>query len=415
MRRKVVRGLGIVVGVIVVAAAALVLRAKWIMAKSYADVPEPSIVADGSAHGIARGEVLFHSICLECHGGPDGRATGKALPEVPAFIGEFWSANLAHPQRGVHALSDGKIARTIRTGVLHDGTLSPLMGTFSKIGDRDVAAILGYMRSRPRVLEPGGELPPRSRLTLVGTLLLTYVGKVDAAVDAPPAVVPVPPKGPTALYGRYMTEVLDCASCHTAGFGSDKMNEPSAFAGGFELVDPTGAKIWTKNITPDDETGIGRWSVSDFEHAIAGGVTPDGHPVRRPMPLFARLDHTDTEAVYTFLRTVPKVRRPNTPGSAPTAGPIPSDPPEALFTKLGCVSCHGDGAPHRDKITVALDKSDDEVAAWILDPQAKKPGSAMPSFKTMIDRDQATALARYAKSLASSRAATSRKSADAPL
>ncbi len=315
----------------------------------------------------------------------------------------------------MHALSDGKIARAIRTGVLHDGRLSVLMNGFGKIGDRDVAAILGYMRSRPPVFEPTPHeaVQPRTKLTLTGAMILTYVAKIG--VDRP-LTVPVPEKAPDVAYGRYMTEVLDCGGCHTDGFESDKSTGPKAFAGGFELTEPaTGLKIYTKNITPDDETGIGRWSVDDFERAIAGGVAPNGHVIRKPMPQFARLDHTDATAIYTYLRTVPKVHRPNTPGGSPLEKAGAGDSPEVLFTKLGCVSCHGDGAPHRDKIAGAIGKSDDEVAAWILDPQAKKPGAAMPSFKSMIDRDQATSLARYARSLASTRLASAPKNTTTPL
>lgn len=413
-RRRVIKGFGVVVLVGIVLMVALVLRAKWLVERSYADVPEPTITADTSPEGVARGEMLFHSICIECHGGADGRATGKHLTEIPAFLGDFWSANLAHPERGVHTLSDGKIARAIRVGVVSDGRLSAAMNGFGKIGDRDVAALLGYMRSRPPAFAPGGETQPKTRLTLTGAFILTYVAKVHVDPALPSSVVAVPPKDRTVAYGRYMTEVFDCAGCHTEGFGADKMNSDGAFAGGFELVDPNGVKIWTKNITPDEDTGIGRWSVDDFERAVTAGVGPHGYVVRRPMPRFSRLDRTDVEAIYAFLRTVPKVHRQNTEGGSPVEKTISADPPEALFAKLGCVSCHGENAPHRDKIAAAIGKSDDAVADWILDPQTIKPGAAMPSFKTMLDRDQAKALARYVKTLGRERlAATSNETATA--
>ena len=99
----------------------------------------------------------------------------------------------------------------------------------------------------------------------------------------------------------------------------------------------------------------------------------------------------------TYLRTVPKVTRSNTPGGAPLQKPSANDPPELLFTNLGCITCHGPNGPHRDKLAGALPKSDDVVADWILDPQATKPGSAMPSFKTVLNHDQALGLARYVK------------------
>lgn len=394
--RKVWKVVGISGLVLALAAAALVLRAHWVLERSYADVPEPPITADTSPEGVARGELLFHSICFECHGGADGRATGKALYDVPSFLGEVYAANLAHPEHGVRRRTDGQLARVIRHGVLPDGRLSVLMNAFGKIGDRDVAAILGYLRSPARVFDPAGEDQPRTRFTLTGKVILTYVAKVG--VRAPTSGMPVPPKEPTAAYGRYMVDVLDCGGCHTDGFASDKTEKPGAFAGGFELTDPLGAKIWTKNITPDDETGIGRWSAEDFHRAVTAGTTPTGELVRRPMPMFARLDRTDTEAVYAYLRTVPKVHRRNVPGG--TARPSTPESAEVLFARLGCAGCHGDGAVHRDKLAGALAKSDDEVADWILDPQAKKPGVLMPPFKSVIDREQAIALARYAKSRA---------------
>src|SRR6185295_18690700 len=195
-------------------------------------------------------------------------------------------------------------------------------------------------------------------------------------------------KAPNADYGRYMVQVLDCATCHTEGFAPDKMQDPNAFAGGFELMDPAGVKIWTKNITPDDETGIGKWSVDDFERAIARGQTPDGYLVRKPMPLFSRLDRTDVEAIYAYLRTVPKKTRSNTVGGSPLKKPSPNDPPELLFVNLGCITCHGPNGPHRDKLSSAVSKSDEAVAEWILDPQKTKPGTAMPSFQSVLTKEQ---------------------------
>src|ERR1044071_7071114 len=103
-------------GVVLSFIGGLVGRAEYIVSRSYADVAEPPIAADTSPAGVARGELLFHSVCFECHGGADGRATGKHLEEVPKFLGDFYSANLAHPSQGVRKLSDGKIARAIRHG-----------------------------------------------------------------------------------------------------------------------------------------------------------------------------------------------------------------------------------------------------------------------------------------------------------
>jgi mono/diheme cytochrome c family protein len=398
MRRRILKILGLLLGALVLAFVVLVARAKWILERNYANVAHPPIAADASDAGVKRGEMLFQSLCIECHGGPNGRATGKHLAEVPAFLGTFYSANLAHPELGVHRRSDAELARTLRLGVLPNGTFSPVMSGFTKLGDSDVAAILGYMRSKPAELEPFGASQPASELSLAGQLILTLVA--GAKVEEKVQVIPVPPKGSSLEYGRYMVQVMDCVGCHTEGFSADKMQHSAAFAGGFELTDPTGAAIWSKNITADDETGIGRWSLDDFDRAVTRGINPQGYLVRKPMPLFARLDRTDIEAIYGFLRSMPKVQRPNTPGGHPLQRARPSDSPEQLFVNVGCSACHGQSAPYRDKLRGALGKSDADVAAWILDPQAQKPGSTMPSFQHALDRSQAEQLAKYVRAIA---------------
>ena len=400
MRSKIWRYVGTALALIAALCIVLIARAKWVIARSYSHVPRPEIAADTSAAGVARGEMLFQSLCMECHGGSDGRATGKKLDEVPEFLGTFYSANLAHPEHGVRRRSDGEIARVLRFGVLPDGRFSPAMSGFNVLGDSDVSAILGYMRSGADAFAPTGVEQPRSTLTLVGSVILTYVAGVS--FDRPATGVRVPDKAVTKEYGRYMVQAMDCVGCHTDGFDSDKLNDPAAFAGGFEFTDPLGAKIWTKNITPDEETGIGKWSRDDFERALTRGVTPQGYLVRKPMPLFSRLDHTDVAAIHEYLSSVPKLHHPNRPGGQPLQKARAEDPPEVLFVNVGCASCHGKTGPYRQKIQGALGKSDQDVASWILDPQASKPGSIMPSFQNTLSRSQAEELARYVKVIAKS-------------
>lgn len=396
MRRTITRILGFGLALTVILVSALFIRAQWVLKRSYADVQLPGITADRSPAGVQRGEMLFQTLCMECHGGKDGRATGKHLAEVPAFLGAFYSANLAHAEHGVHQRSDGELARALRTGVLPNGRFSFIMSMFEGLGDNDIAAILGYVRSRPPALLPGGEMQPESVPSLVGGLLVTVAGAgVDR--DAVKRAVPVPPRAPTVEYGRYMARTLDCVGCHTPGFVStkEKMVAPDAFAGGVDLVDPTGTTIWSRNITKDAATGIGRWSLADFERAVTRGVRPDGYLVRKPMPLFSRLEHVDIEAIHRFLQTLPAVHRPNTPGGHPLKKAQPHDAPETLFVSVGCAACHGELAPYRDRLRGAGGKSEAAIAAWILDPQSVKPGSIMPSFNHSLDRAQAEGLARY--------------------
>ena len=62
--------------------------------------------------------------------------------------------------------------------------------------------------------------------------------------------------------------MADCAACHTANGGAP-------FAGGRAFVLPFGT-IYTPNLTPDPETGIGKWTDTDFLNAVHRGIAPDG-------------------------------------------------------------------------------------------------------------------------------------------
>ena len=75
-------------------------------------------------------------------------------------------------------------------------------------------------------------------------------------------------------------------------------------------------------------------------------------------------------------------------------------PPEELFIKLGCPTCHAKGAPHEDKLAASVGKPVGEVADWIRDPQRKKPGTIMPSFGSRLDEAEALALAAWVQRMA---------------
>ena len=77
-------------------------------------------------------------------------------------------------------------------------------------------------------------------------------------------------------HGRYLAAAADCAACHTAPGGAP-------FAGGVPLASPFGT-IHGTNITPDAETGIGRYTSDDFFHAMAKGEARDGHQLYPAMP-----------------------------------------------------------------------------------------------------------------------------------
>ncbi len=112
--------------------------------------------------------------------------------------------------------------------------------------------------------------------------------------------------------GEYLARAGDCVSCHSVRGGK-------AFAGGLAMGTPMGT-IYTTNITPDPETGIGNYSLEDFDRAVRSGVAKDGHHLypAMPYPSYAKITDEDVKALYTFfMKDVPAVRQPNKPNEIP--------------------------------------------------------------------------------------------------
>src|SRR5215472_10952818 len=112
-------------------------------------------------------------------------------------------------------------------------------------------------------------------------------------------------------HGEYLVRAGGCISCHTATGGQP-------FAGGRALATPFGT-FYSPNITPDPETGIGRWTDTQFLRALREGVRPDGmnyFPVF-PYPSFTGITDSDALAIKAYLFSLPAVRQQNRPHEVP--------------------------------------------------------------------------------------------------
>ena len=109
--------------------------------------------------------------------------------------------------------------------------------------------------------------------------------------------------------GDYLTIAAGCADCHTDSKQGDRR-----YAGGRALATPFGT-FYAPNITPDLDTGIGRWSDAQFLRALREGVRPDGSsyfPVF-PYPSFTKITDDDARAIKAYLFAQPAVRQSNRP------------------------------------------------------------------------------------------------------
>jgi mono/diheme cytochrome c family protein len=125
-----------------------------------------------------------------------------------------------------------------------------------------------------------------------------------------PAIAPIDPPAKASFSAELIAkgEVLAgagyCAVCHTAKGGQK-------FAGGYPMPTPFGV-LYSTNITPDPETGIGTWSQEAFARAMHEGVSRDGSHLFPGFPYdhFTKLSDDDVKALYAYFMTQPPVRAP---------------------------------------------------------------------------------------------------------
>jgi len=109
--------------------------------------------------------------------------------------------------------------------------------------------------------------------------------------------------------GEYLVKVGDCIACHT-----NSAKKSPAFAGGLAMQTPFGV-IYTPNITPDKETGIGGWNDDMFIKAMHEGISPSGEYYYPAFPYlyFSIVTFDDLKAIKAYLNSIPAVHQKNHP------------------------------------------------------------------------------------------------------
>ena len=150
---------------------------------------------------------------------------------------------------------------------------------------------------------------PKIVIGIVAGLLIG--GAVAAfAVAWRPAISAIEPPAPQSFdanlvkRGRELAAIGNCNDCHTVRGGRN-------FAGGVAVPTPFGA-IYSSNITPDPQTGIGLWSEAAFRRAMRSGVDRTGHHLYPTFPYdhFTNVSDEDDRALYAFLMTRQGVHAP---------------------------------------------------------------------------------------------------------
>jgi len=284
--------------------------------------PAPELNVEVTPERVRRGEYLANHVvvCMDCHSkrdfskfsGPLAEGTlgegGEKFSEEFGFPGKFFAKNIT--PAALSEWSDGDIYRTITTGVSKNGrALFPVMPYkyYGMMDPEDVKDIIAYLRSIPPITHSVPESEPNFPFNFI--------------INTIPQQVAVPGKKPDVsdrvAYGKYLIHIAGCVECHTPPDDKGKKLPGMELAGGWEMSLGNNHIVTTANITPDNETGIGKWTETDFvgrfkAYADSGYVVPSVNPGEfqtiMPWVMYSKMETEDLAAIYAYLRTVQPVR-----------------------------------------------------------------------------------------------------------
>lgn len=278
----------------------------------------PDLKVDINPERIKHGEYLANhvTLCMDCHStrdwskfsGPIKSGTfglgGEFFDEHMGFPGKFYSFNITPANLG--SWTDGDIFRAITTGVAKDGSaLFPVMpySYYGRMDKEDIYDIIAYIRS----LTPVESVTKERSIDFPMNFIINTIPQKANFNEKPPVTDIV-------KYGGYLTNAAGCRECHTP-VKNGQIIESLAFSGGRDFVFPIGITK-SANITPDDESGIGKWSSDQFVDRFKSykntsdlsAITPDKLNTVMPWNMYAGMDTADLRAIFAYLKTLKPIK-----------------------------------------------------------------------------------------------------------
>jgi mono/diheme cytochrome c family protein len=124
--------------------------------------------------------------------------------------------------------------------------------------------------------------------------------------------------------GHYLVEFAGCGHCHTPGHFQGREDTSRELAGGDVGFEVPGAGTYVgRNLTPDKETGLGKWTATQIATAIRSGVRPDGRVLSAvmPWPEYSHMSDADLKAIIAYLQALPPIVN-KVPGPFPAGKPL---------------------------------------------------------------------------------------------
>lgn len=266
------------------------------------DNPVAELQVAATAAQIARGEQLANN-CTNCHS-PGSQLPLSGTNFVAKFdmppLGTLYAPNLT-PSGNISSWTDGEVIRAIREGIHKDGRSLLIMPSndYSHMSDKDVQALVAYLRSQPATGDPSSD----NQFSVLGAVFMILA---DFRTAQQPVGGVTAPEAGTVEYGKYMVDIIGCSDCHGAQLqGKLDNGQPGPPAG------------------PNLTLIIPQWTEEQFMTFFNTGTMPGGAQV--PMLTLAsgfseprmpwtrvRAATTDDElkAMYAYLHSLSPVESP---------------------------------------------------------------------------------------------------------
>lgn len=268
-------------------------------------------VHDSTPESIERGKALVSMLCAGCHMDREsGKLTGGKMLDAPKEFGEVYAPNITQDMEyGIGNWSDGEIVYLLRTGIKKDGSYAPpYMTKLPNMADDDINAIISFLRSGYHMVTADATPDRPSKPSFLTKFLSNVAFK---PYQMPNTKIEMPDTTNVVEWGRYLAHNLECFACHSIDFKTIDLLEPEKspgyFGGGNQLLNLDGQVMFTPNLTPDKETGIGNWSEDQFVKAVKYGIKDNGPALQYPMLPYAYLSDKEAKAIYTYLKTIPPI------------------------------------------------------------------------------------------------------------
>ncbi|HEX3695457.1 MAG TPA: hypothetical protein VH374_08700 [Polyangia bacterium] len=274
-----------------------------------------------------RGRYLVQNVvgCSDCHTPP----MQNGMPDMtmylagnPSFVvlpngDKLGSRNLTSDATGLKTRTDDEIKGMLLNGLRPPATgsttptaLNPIMPyyVFHNMTGDDADAIVAYLRTVPPVVNTIPQRGASFDLPAPANYLDLNTIKSPRYNDSPTQE--------SALRGKYLTTQIGlCVECHTQHLetGPDPLDTANLFSGGEDFSSFFASTLMihpvSKNLTSDNTTGLGTWTVADVVNVLKNGKAKDGTGICPPMPLgaYVGLSQGDMNDIANYIKSLPPI------------------------------------------------------------------------------------------------------------